>query len=287
VTTIGRWNLLTAVKLVLLLALVAAGASALVRDARPAHASHTAFHLSYSSSCLTIDPQIFAFVGGPPQDIYLCVKNVDNDPYGAAAFNLEAKYVSWLINVNAVNIETQAAGTWLGTTGRAVQCLPVTIDPNMETGQGRVYGGCQTPGTPPPYGPTGNAVVAKITIQPGIVKASTYLDFRGVVGQPTTGTHLVSAYFDAQSPFGSVLIPAAVSSIQVFVAPCADYVPGSGDNYVAILDIYHLAQKFGRNINSPPPPTWNPDWDMDGNNAVTIQDILLGAKQFGRSCPGT
>jgi len=286
-TTRGR-GLGTMVKLLLLVAVVAAGASALVRDGRPAHASHTLIYLSYSSTCLTVESTIITFVGAPPQNVYICVKDIDNDPWGAASFNLEMKYISWLVGVNSVEIDGPSyAGGWLGSTGRASQCLPVTIVPNLEFGNGRVYGGCQTVGTNPPFGPLSNAVLGKIVLQPGIVKSATSIDMRGTVGQPTTGTHLVSAYFDAQSPFGSVLIPATALLVPVYIAPCADYVPNPpvGDNFVGVQDILHLAQKFGRTINSPPPPDWNPNWDMDGNNGVYVQDILIGAKQFGRTCP--
>jgi len=286
VTTVGRWSLWTLAKLLVVALVVVVGASALVRDSRPAHASHTVLFVSMSSTCATSGAPIFVFVGGPSQDLFICVRDIDNSPWGAAGFNLEMKYVSWLVNITAVDIASPGyAGGWLGSTGRAVQCLPVTTEPNIATGQGRVYGGCQTVGTSPPTGPLSNTVLGKITMTPGIVKASTNLDLRGTVGQPTTATHLVSAFFDAQSPFGSVLIPAAVGVVQVFVAPCADYTGFSGlpDNFVSIFDILHLAQKNGRNSTQP---GWNPNWDMNGDNAVNItQDVLIGAKQFGRTCP--
>jgi hypothetical protein len=247
------------------------------------------FHLSYSNTCATVNSTIFVFVNRPPQNLYLCAKSVDNDPWGAAGFNLEMKYVSWLVNVNSVQIDgANTAGSWLETTSRDAQCLPVTIDPNLETGQGRAYGSCQTVGTSPPYGPLGNAVLAQLVVAPGLTKASTSIDLRGTAGEPTTATHLVSAYWvpgDPEYPFGSVLIPAAVGTVQVFLAPCADYVGFSGpqpDNAVSIFDILHLAQKIGRNSTQP---GWNPDWDMNGDNAVSItQDVLIGAKQFGRTC---
>lgn len=286
---VGRWSLLTFGKLLLLALAVVGGGSALLRDAKPAHASHTIIFLSNTSSCLQVNTTIFVYVASSPQNFYVCVWNIDNNPWGAAGFNLDMKYVSWLLSVNSVDLPSYAE-VWLETTGRTSACQPLTIEPEgLGPGQGHVYGGCDTTGTNPPYGPVSNAAVGKIVLQGGIVKAATTLDMRGVVGQPTTGSHLVSAYWvpgDPLFPFGSVIIPATAILVQVYVAPCADYVPlPNGENFVGVQDILYLAQRFGRSPSSPPPPTWNPDWDMDGNNFVSVQDVLIGAKQFGRTCP--
>lgn len=281
----GLWGL---AKLTLLALVIAAGAVGLTREHRPAHASHTKIFVSKSINCATSD-ELFSYVsflGGPEENLYLCARDVDNTPWGAAGFNIDFRYISWLINVNAVLIDDPAyASGWLDDTGRAVQCLPlISIEPNIATGQGHVVGSCYTPGAVPPYGPLSNHVLARITIQPGIVKASTSIDFRPLPGQlPTTGTVLVSAYLDPQFP-QPVIIPASVPLLPVNVAPCADYHPVAtgGNNFVNIFDILFLAGKFGQSSSSP---GWSPDWDMDGNNFVNVFDILIAGRQFGRTCP--
>jgi hypothetical protein len=165
--------------------------------------------------------------------------------------------------------------------------VPTAIEPNIATGQGRAYGGCHTVGTQPPYGPLTDHALAQITISAGITKTDTTINFRGEVGQPTTGTLLVSAYWEPgtpEVPFISLIIPSAVPLLAVTVTICADFdPPPSGDNYVSIFDILHLAGKFSLSSAST---GWNPDWDMDGNDYVNIYDILTAARQFGRFCSG-
>jgi len=284
--TAGGWRLGTVARIVLLVAVAGAGVVAFARQGRPAFASDAQIFVSNSASCTSALTSYVAFVGGPPEDIYLCEKNIDNGGWGAAGVNFDLHYVCWLIGVNAVNLgpAPDYAQGWLDDTGRSVQCLAVSIDPSLETGQGRAYGGCQTVGTNPPFGPSTAHVLAKITVQPGIVKGQTTLNFQGTPGEPTTGTLLVSAYFDAETPMGSQIIPASVPAMTVYIAPCADYTGSGGnpDTYVTISDILFLAGKFGRTSAQP---GWDPDWDMNGDNAVGVLDILTGAKQFSRVCP--
>ena len=105
--TTGRRSLWTIGKLTLLAVVIAAAAFALAREGRPAHASHTQIFVAKSSACLLGDEltSYVTFVGGPAENLYLCVKDIDNDPWGAAGFNLDFKYVSWLLAVNSVLID--------------------------------------------------------------------------------------------------------------------------------------------------------------------------------------
>ena len=276
-------------KLGLLAALLLIGAFALAREGRPAEAAGTQLWIATNSMCTGIAmTDTVLFTNLSPLTLYVCAKNVSKDSFGAAAFNLDFSYVSWLLAVQSASLDStspQLAKQWLASTGRAAQCVPVLTDTDVETGAGRVYGGCQTlePSPPAPIGPTTNHALAKITLTGGITKTLTMMDFRD--GPVTSGTQLVSANFQGGISTASP-IPSTVPVLPVYIAPCGDFTSGAGaptppDNTVAIVDILYEAGKFGQNSTQP---GWNPNWDMDGNNTVAIADILIVAREYGRVC---
>lgn len=272
-------------RLGLLAALLLAGTFALARESRPAQAAGTEIWLGSSSSCsgLALTSTVL-LIGGPSTNVYVCVKNISpKDTFGAAAFNLDFSYVSWLLAVQSATLDSVSpalAKQWLGTTGRVVSCLPVLIEPNPVTGAGRVYGGCQTLEPPPPNGPTANTALAKITLGSGITKRTTPIDFR--VGSYTAGSFLVSANFTGGISTASP-IPSTVPVLSATIAPCADFTGAGGvpNNQVTLVDILYESGKFGSNSSTP---GWNPNWDMDGNNFVNIQDIFIVAREYGMFC---
>ena len=281
------------VKIVLLVGLLAVGAFALARESRPAQADTTQLYLAASSSCGGSGvSSVVLLLGSTGQDLYLCTKDID-DPYGAAAFTLDFSYGSWLVGVQSASVDDPAflptgrglAQQWLGSTGRVTSCLAPTIAPHLDTGLGRVDGGCSTLSPPPPNGAdtvAGPATLAKIRLSPGITKALTNVDFRGATG---TSTQLVSANFQG-GPNPAILIPATPPLLSVYISGCGDFTGPGGvpEGRVTIADILYEAGKFGARPGGPTPPGWNPNWDMDGGNSVNIQDILIVAKEFGMAC---
>lgn len=277
-----------------LLTLVAiAGMLMFARETRPAHASTTELFITKDASCsdATRVTAVVSLIAGPATDLYLCTKAID-DPYGAAAFTLDLSYTSWLVGVQSASIDDSAflptnrglAKQWLGSTGRAVSCAPFEIAPNLDTGQGRVDGGCSTLSPPPPLGAdtsAGPTTLAKITITAGLTKATTSIDFRNG-GCSTCGTVLVSANF-LGGPNPAIPIPATAPLLPVWIAPCADLTGAGGlpDHFVTLQDILFEAARYGWNSAHS---GWTSNWDMDGNNTITLQDILIMAKEYGFHC---
>ena len=85
--------------------------------------------------------------------------------------------------------------------------------------------------------------------------------------------------------FEPAFIPAKAVSLPVIITACADFSStdyGVPDGTVTIIDIFYEAGNFGSNWTFP---DWDPVWDMNLDDYVTIPDILIVARQFGTVCP--
>jgi hypothetical protein len=237
----------------------------LVREARPAAADHIQIIVSLSNSEPTPAAQpLSLYPGGPPITIYIWAKDA-HDPTGIAAFNIGFPYDSARLTVNSVQLET----SWLGSTGRIVLCAPPFIDPNPETGDGRVVAGCSTIGSP--VGAQGTGLLASVTFQPGTGSGFTTLAF-------APDTFLINRGSRTGGVTPPAMVPGTAPGIVALIANCADF---NADGSVSVFDMLNVARRFGAR---PGMATWHAMFDLNANGLVDMQDILLAGRQFGRRC---
>lgn len=258
-----RIRLEIGIKLVVLGLALALTASLLVRDSRPALASHTEILFSESNTTPTMVNSLVLMVDGPPQTLYVWAKNVD-DPTGAAAFGVEVRYNPTLISVPSIAHDT----AWLTSTGRQAICADPVIGPTEDPAVWRALMSCATAFPPPPLGPSCannhcSGLLGTITIQPGSTVGISPLTL------PPDRNFLVATVVSDPPQ----TIPLTTRSAQIVVAPCADF---DSNNVVSLSDVLLIANRFGAS---------SPQYDLNGNGLTELQDILIAAAQYGRPCP--
>ena len=205
--------------------------------------------------------------GGNSKDLCVWAVNVD-DPQGAAGFEVGVRYDSALVNVTSMTGFT----IWLGSTGRSASCTPAGIQPDFRPGVGRAFVSCNTAYAPPPFGPkcpnqcTG--ALAKLTVQPKPGLGNMTLDLANDSFLVDTGKVNGGTVVEPSRILNSVL------SVQVIVAPCADY---NEDNTVRSGDILYIVQRYRS--------TTNPEADLDGSGLILSPDILIAVSQYRQDCP--
>jgi hypothetical protein len=257
---------------------VVVAALAVARDAAPANAVSTEILPSLSNGSPDWASTAMLLTGGSMVDgsgglvdntpcvpgdtnpttlcLYVWAKNVSNTT-GASAFNVHFTHADDRIAVGALT----SVRTWLGSSGRGVLCGAPVLHP----GDDLVV--CNTILPPPPYGATGSGVLATIALSSKSTVGFTTLDFSGDTYLLDTPPNLIAAQ-----------IPATVRSINLFVAPCADF---TGDGIVRAGDILYVQQRYG---TDPSMSRWDPAADLDANGIVKATDILIAQKEYGWNC---
>ena len=250
---------------------IVAAALAVARDTAPASAANTEILPSLSGTSPTYQSSVLLVQGGHlalnipciPGDndpTTLCLriwaKNVNNST-GASAFQVHYTYPADQLMVSAAGTST----AWLASTGRSVGCPAGSFTP----GNGTLT--CTSIQLPPPFGATGDGIIGTIAVES-----------RNVLG-PATFT-LASDTFLVDTPAGpnpdgsyGTAIPATVRSINIFVAPCADFT--GGDGRVTVADILYVLNKYH---------TGDPGADLDGSGMVLVNDVLIAVGEFGALC---
>ncbi len=243
---------------------IVAAALAVARDAAPANAANTEILPSLSSGSPTWASTAILLAGGGsladntpcvPGDndpttlcLYIWAKDV-SDPIGASAFQVHYTYADDRITVGALT----GVRTWLASTGHSVICS-TTLHPGDDIVS------CETLAPNSGWVTTGSGMLATVAVSSKSVPGTTTLDL-------SNGTFLVQG-----DPNSLTRIPAAVRSISLFVAPCADF---TGDGTVRSVDILYVAQRY----HLP-----DPGADLDGSGLVTTTDMLITAKEYNWSC---
>ncbi|MDZ4278871.1 MAG: hypothetical protein U1B78_07010 [Dehalococcoidia bacterium] len=191
---------------------------------------------------------------------------------GAGSFQVGFDYVSWLLTTENL---LQAAPNWLESTGRSMACAPAVIDPQLKSGNGYAYVGCNTFGPPPPNGPQGAGLVASFIVSPGSTFANTTLRFDDRSLLTDTGKVNGTTVTEPQE------IPLTAPTVPLTVGPCADF---NGDNLVDLFnDIFGIALRFGMSSSDP---NWDPVYDLNQDGVIDLFiDIFGTAAQFGLTCP--
>jgi hypothetical protein len=246
------------------------------RDAAPVKASHTKILVSSSpTEPNMVNGALFILDGDPTNDdpttYYVWAQDVD-DPQGLGAYQVEFNYISWLLSVTSLTVPPSQSN-WLYSSNRSGPCMPMPpeIEEDLETGYGHGTGGCSTLGPPPPYGPQGSGLLATFSISPGITKKAHPIDFAETFLIDPGHVQGGGVYVEPQ------IIPSQKLPFVVYMTQCADFTGfgGNPDGIVSVNDILFVGTKFGQT---------GPTWDMDGNNQVTVPDILIAAREFGRQC---
>jgi hypothetical protein len=268
-------------KFCLCIVALAFGMLFLTGDYHPAGATSTEIVPSVSDTSATWMPFIVlvkgASAGGiSPCDpaeadartgcLYVWAKNVDNST-GASAFQVKATYDSNMIKVDNIAHMT----TWLGSTGRSVACGTNEVTEDLQTGSGFALTACNTLLPPPPYGPNcanGNCTgqLALIAFRSKSTIGSTTLDF--------SQSFLVDT---PSNPSNQQQIPATVHSVNITVAPCADFTGDGGvpDGQVLIEDIVHVVDKY---FSTDGPS------DLNGDGQVLIDDVVIAVQEYFAFC---
>ena len=242
-------------------------AVSLSSGARPASAADAQIVVSLSNTEPTpLAGGLFLVPGGAPVTLYIWAKDAYH-PTGVAAFNIGFHYPSRILSIDSIQLQT----AWLTSTGRIPVCNPVIIEPELDTGRGRVLTGCSTLSVQNQLGAQGTGLLANIVVRPTASGSSSTIDF--------AETFLVSR---GSAGGGSIvppaIIPATVPTVTVVVGRCGDV---TGNGIVTITDILTVARRFG---SVPGGADWNPIYDLNENRIIDIQDVLITASQFGRRC---
>ncbi len=246
---------------------IVAAALAVARDAAPTNATNpevlpslSGSSPAYAASALLVKGGHFAFNapcspgGSDPTALCLHIwaKGVNNST-GVSAFQVHYTYPADRLLVSAAIVST----TWLGSTGRSVIC------PTGSSSPGDGVFSCNT-FNPQPIGPTGDGVLGTIAVESqNVIGPATFTLVSG-----TNDTFLV----DTPPATEPALIPITIRSINLYVAPCADF---NGDGRVTVADILYVVSKFH---------TSDPAADLDGSGLVLVNDILIAVGEFSMLC---
>ena len=242
---------------------VAVAALAVTRDPTPTNAVNPEILPSLSSSTPAYAASTLLVKGGQlTSGNSACVGDTDPTTLclriwakgvvspGTSGFGIQYVHPTDRLQVTSVN----ASPTWLGSTGRSVAC-PTG---NYQLGQGSF--GCATVNQPPPWGVTGDGLLATIAVSS--------MDITGLATFTlASGTMLADMIVEDPGP-----IPATVRSINVIVAPCADF---NNSGTVTVSDIIYVVQRYH---------TSDPLADLDGSGSVTVTDIIISVQEFAMQC---
>lgn len=192
--------------------------------------------------------------------LWVWAKKVGVGPNSASAFEVNFTFNATLIHVHTFLDFT----TWLASTGRSITCNDQELFQNPTTGEGWGTASCNSLLPPPPYGATGNGILAQIAVEsrsPAL--GSTILNL--------TGSALVNTPAD---PNNQAAIPLVVRSVNIVVAKCADFSPPpNGDDTIRVNDILYVVGKY-----------FTPDGDLNGDLMTRVDDILIAVQQYFVNC---
>lgn len=253
------------------------------QDADPARASHTEVIFALSPTSNVAISTIFLALDGPPRTFYIRAENID-DSTGMAAFGVSLLFDKTVLIPSTCNPDRPGSpgagtdiciipdGTFLGSTGRVVNCVdqndlasPAVQQLPDPDNRWSANVNCATLGQSP-LGPLGSGLLAEVSFQaaPGAVPSSFPLENQSSLLN-TTGA--------------AETIPTTNHSPTFVIANCGDVV--GGDGFVVVQDIGAVVLAFG---SVPGDGHWNPDADLNKDGSVTISDIGLVVLQFGLQC---
>jgi len=248
-------------------AVLVVAALAVTRDSTPTNAVNPEILPSLSGTSPTYASSMIMVKGGHPLGNTPCAagetdptticlriwaKGVNNST-GASAFQVHYTYPNDKLTLSSA----YPSSIWLSNTGlRSVVCPAGTFTES----EGLMY--CNTLVAPPPWGATGDGILATLELESRNVTGLATIDF-------SSGTYLLDT---PPQPGDPVAIPATVRSINVVIAPCADF---DATGRVTISDILFVVQMYNQ-INTPA--------DLDGSGRVSVSDILMSVQEYNILC---
>ena len=210
-------------------------------------------------------------------EVYVWVVDV-NDLSGASAYNLEL----YFDGTDFAMTSFEGDPTWLSSNGRAGACSPPATIESLSPDPGdHAYLGCVTIGAAPPFGPTGDGLLAKMVLQP-----------KGELGQATTldlsasdngGNFLLNTPANPNDCFPiqpECFIPATLLNSTVVFIKCAD---NNGDGVTDLAnDILGVILRYQMTDSDS---GWDPGYDLDDNAIIDLSNDILGTiLQYQRPC---
>ncbi len=272
-------------RLWLIVAAVVAAGVVLAEDRGTVLASHTKVYFTTTSSGNPTQlATLTVFPGSPTQTLYVWAKDVDHDPQGLGAFEVDIRYDPNVLRITSITKST----AWLTSTGRTPLCYtevvgPVPGDPN---GWWQAKAQCATL-NPTPAGPGWNGtndsgLLATFVVGPGPQPQNPPLPVEyGAIAVADDGQLLDTGQVINQTVIEPQQIVASWPTLTAIHAKCGDF---NSNGAVSATDIFLLFNKFGTVAGPPPSAGWDPKYDLNANGAVSAPDIFIELTEFGVSC---
>lgn len=262
---------------VLVIAIVVA-AIGIGQDAAPVKGGQGAqIFLSYSNSEPIWAPTLVLYPAGTSLNVYVWVVGVD-DPSGVSAYSLDVNFDGSDFTMTSFIGDA----TWLNSSGRSGACAPAaTIEPPPPERANHAYLSCNTIGQAPPFGATGNGLLAKMVLRPADALGNpTTIDFSSTADG---GTRLLNTPADPDDCFPiqpTCFIPVTWLNSTVIIVMCAD---NSGDGVVDLSnDILGVILRYQMSSTDP---EWNPGYDLNKDGIIDLSNDILGTiLQYGTEC---
>ena len=248
---------------------VVVAAMGVVQDAAPVKGGPTAeIIFSMSNTVPTRAGTIILNPGGTSRELYIWVVGVD-DPSGVSAYNLELYFDGTDFFMSSFVGDT----TWLSSTDRNGACAPpAIIEPAPPAPGEHAYLSCVTIGAPPPLGPTGDGLLAKLVIRPqDVLGPSTTLDLSAA---ENGGTFLLNTPANPDDCFPiqpECFVPVTLINSTVIFLTCGD---NNGDGVIDLTnDILGVILRYQMTDSHP---EWDPAFDLDANGVIDLSNDILG-----------
>ena len=245
------------------------------QDTGPVKGAPTAeIIMSYSNVIPIRASTIILNPAGNSRDIYIWAKGVE-DPSGVAAYNLELYFDDTRFTMTSF----RGNPTWLSSSGRSGACAPPgIIEPS------HAYLACVTIGAAPPFGATGDGLLAKLVISPlDELAGASVLDLSA---SENGGTYLLNTPANPNDCFPiqpSCYVPVTLLNSVVIFIRCADNSPPGGDGIIDLPnDILGVIQHYQVRESDP---EWDQAFDLDYNGTIDLANDILGTiLQYQNRC---
>ncbi len=254
---------------VLVTALVVA-TMGLGQDAAPAKGGPTAkIIFSMSDTVPNRAPTIILNPGGSSREVYIWATGVE-DPSGVSGYFLELNFNGTLFTMRSF----VGNPTWLSSNGRSGFCAPPAViePPPPALVANHAYLECGTIGSAPPFGPTGNGLLAKLVLRPGnsMAPGSTLDLFASENG----GTFLLNTPGNPNACFPiqpQCYVPVTLVNSTVIFIGCGDV---NGDGVIDLSnDILGVIQHYQM---TPADPEWGDEYDLNDDDIIDLSNDILG-----------
>lgn len=239
------------------------------QEAAPVKGGPTAkIIMSYSNVVPSPAATIILNPGGADRDVYLWAVGVD-DPSGVSAYNLELYFEGAFFRM----ISFEGDPAWLSSAGRSGACAPpAIIEPAPPAPGEHAFLSCITIGQAPPFGPTGDGLLAKMVLHPfDELSPPSALD---LFAAENGGTFFLNTPANPDDCFPirpECFVPVTLVNTTVIFLTCGD---NNGDGVIDLTnDILGVILRYQMTDSHP---EWDPAFDLDANGVIDLSNDILG-----------